>query len=96
MAEAASRPGGSSENYENYETVFTNAKAGMEAVDKEAVKKVVYEMSQGSRFFANEQRKDAAVKAKVDALRAARDAIPPPQLQQLERVSVHFSCQGPF
>ena len=29
----------------DYETVFTNAKAGMEGVDKEHVKKVVYEMS---------------------------------------------------
>lgn len=28
-----------------YETVFTNAKAGMNDVDKEKVKKIVYELS---------------------------------------------------
>ncbi len=29
----------------NYATVFTNAKAGMDGVDKDKVKKIVYEMS---------------------------------------------------
>lgn len=29
----------------NYETVFTNAKAGMAGVNKEHVKRIVYEMS---------------------------------------------------
>lgn len=28
-----------------YETVFTNSKAGMDSVDKEKVKRIVYEMS---------------------------------------------------
>lgn len=31
--------------WSNFETVFTNAKAGMGGVDKEHVKRVVYEMS---------------------------------------------------
>lgn len=33
---------------EDYETVFTNAKAGMDGVDREHVKRVVYEMSKAS------------------------------------------------
>ena len=31
--------------WSNFETVFTNAKAGMAGVDKEHVKRIVYEMS---------------------------------------------------
>ena len=31
--------------WSNFETVFTNAKAGMGGVDKEHVKRIVYEMS---------------------------------------------------
>lgn len=42
-------PGPSAPNeqgdWKQYETVFTNAKAGMDTVDKERVKRVVYEMS---------------------------------------------------
>lgn len=33
------------EQWSNFETVFTNAKAGMAGVDKEHVKRIVYEMS---------------------------------------------------
>ena len=36
------------EAWEEYETVFTNAKAGMACVDKEHVKRIVYEMSKVS------------------------------------------------
>eukprot|EP00897_Mesotaenium_endlicherianum_P007474 jgi/Mesen1/6755/ME000344S06036 len=41
----------------------------MDGVDKEKVKKVVYEMSKGSRYFVNEQRKEAAVKEKVERMK---------------------------
>jgi hypothetical protein len=41
----------------DYATVFTNAKAGMDGVDKEKVKQVVYEMSKDSPHFHEEQRK---------------------------------------
>lgn len=40
---------------QDYATVFTNAKAGMAGVDKEHVKRVVYEMSKDSPHFKNEQ-----------------------------------------
>ncbi len=35
--------------WSNFETVFTNAKAGMAGVDKERVKRIVYEMSKVRR-----------------------------------------------
>jgi len=35
--------------WSNFETVFTNAKAGMSGVDKDHVKRVVYEMSKVSQ-----------------------------------------------
>ena len=42
----------------------------MEGVDKEKVKRVIYEMSKGSKFFENEQKKEAITKLKVEHLRA--------------------------
>jgi hypothetical protein len=66
----------------DYDTVFTNSKAGMDEVDKDYVKGVVYEMSKDSNFFKNEQRKNEentkrnlALKQRLEALsRAELDA----------------------
>ncbi|TKY71239.1 DNA polymerase kappa [Spatholobus suberectus] len=55
--------------WQSYHTVYTAAKAGMEGVDKEKVQRVVYEMSKGSKYFQNEERKDAFIKQKIDNLR---------------------------
>ncbi|KAH0872366.1 hypothetical protein HID58_069728 [Brassica napus] len=55
--------------WESYNTVFTNAKAGMEGVDKEKVQRVVYEMSKGSKYFQNEERKEALMKQKIEHMR---------------------------
>ncbi|XP_020234635.1 DNA polymerase kappa isoform X1 [Cajanus cajan] len=55
--------------WQSYHTVYTTAKAGMEGVDKEKVQRVVYEMSKGSKYFQNEERKDAYIKQKIDNLR---------------------------
>ncbi|GJM95915.1 hypothetical protein PR202_ga12708 [Eleusine coracana subsp. coracana] len=41
----------------------------MEGVDKENVQKVIYEMSKGSKYFENEQRKEALTKQKIEHLR---------------------------
>ena len=41
----------------DYETVFTNSKAGMDGVDKDYVKKVVFEMSRSSDFSATSSAK---------------------------------------
>lgn len=42
----------------------------MEGVDKEKVQKIVYEMSKGSKYFENEERKEAFIKQKIDNMRA--------------------------
>ncbi|KAG7600021.1 DNA polymerase Y-family little finger domain [Arabidopsis suecica] len=59
----------SSRPWESYNTVFTNAKAGMEGVDKEKVQRIVYEMSKGSKYFQNEERKEALMKQKIEHMR---------------------------
>lgn len=42
---------------------------GMEGVDKEKVQRIVYEMSKGSKFFQNEERKEALMKQKIEHMR---------------------------
>lgn len=44
--------------------------AGMEGVDKEKVQRIVYEMSKGSKYFENEERKEAYMKQKIDNMLA--------------------------
>lgn len=43
---------------------------GMDGVDKEKVQRIVYEMSKGSKYFENEQRKEAYIKGKIENMRA--------------------------
>ncbi|XAR52929.1 DNA-directed DNA polymerase [Bertholletia excelsa] len=62
--------GDSSRPWQSYHTVYTNAKAGMEGVDKERVQRIVYEMSKGSKYFENEERKEAYMKQKIEKMRA--------------------------
>ncbi|XP_055815975.1 DNA polymerase kappa isoform X2 [Solanum dulcamara] len=59
----------SSRPWESYHTVFTTAKAGMEGVDKEKVQRIVYEMSKGSKYFENEEKKEAYTKQKIENMR---------------------------
>ncbi|XP_010905640.2 DNA polymerase kappa isoform X1 [Elaeis guineensis] len=56
--------------WQSYHTAYTNAKAGMEGVDKEKVQRIIYEMSKGSKYFENEKRKEAYIRQKVENLRA--------------------------
>ncbi|RHN53241.1 putative DNA-directed DNA polymerase [Medicago truncatula] len=61
---------GSDDNrWQSYNTVYTSAKAGMEGVDKEKVQRIVYEMSKGSKYFQNEERKESFIKYKVQNMR---------------------------
>ncbi|KAJ8530000.1 hypothetical protein K7X08_036835 [Anisodus acutangulus] len=62
-------PSSSSRPWQSYHTVFTNAKAGMEGVDKEKVQRIVYEMSKGSKYFENEVKKEAYTKQKIENMR---------------------------
>ncbi|VFQ78262.1 unnamed protein product [Cuscuta campestris] len=60
----------SSRPWQSYHTVYTNAKAGMEGVDKEKVQRILYEMSKGSKYFENEERKEAEMKQKIENMRS--------------------------
>ena len=42
----------------------------MDGVDKEKVQRTVYEMSKGSKYFENEERKEAFIRQKIDNMRA--------------------------
>ncbi|XP_042509308.1 DNA polymerase kappa-like [Macadamia integrifolia] len=61
---------GAARPWQSYHAVYTNAKAGMDGVDKEKVQRIVYEMSKGSKYFENEERKEAFIRQKVDNMRA--------------------------
>ena len=56
---------GSSSSSGIQDTLFTHAKAGMEDVDREKIKRLVHEMSKDSAFFVEQQRRDAKVEQRV-------------------------------
>ena len=69
----------------DYNTVFTNAKAGMDDVDKEYVKSVVYTMSKDSNFFKNEQRKNNENTKNIEALKLRLNALTAAQLESAQK-----------
>ena len=69
----------------DYETVFTNAKAGMDDVDKDYVKRVVYEMSKDSNFFKNEQRKNEENARRNQELKQKLEALSPSELDVAQK-----------
>lgn len=81
MIDSSSRP------WESYHTVYTNAKAGMEGVDKEKVQRVVYEMSKGSKYFENEERKEAYMKQKIENMRAQRAKLKATDISHHQRIA---------
>lgn len=42
---------------------------GMDGVDKEKVQRIVYEMSKGSKYFENEERKEALMRQRTENMR---------------------------
>ncbi|XP_059647891.1 DNA polymerase kappa [Cornus florida] len=70
MAKSETSGGDTSRPWQSYHTAFTNAKAGMDGVDKERVQRVVYEMSKGSKYFENEKRKEVFIKQKIENMHA--------------------------
>ncbi|XP_074345062.1 DNA polymerase kappa isoform X1 [Apium graveolens] len=78
---ASSRP------WQTYHTVFTNAKAGMEGVDKEKVQRIVYEMSKGSKFFENEARKEADMKVKIENMRLQYSKLTASDISHYQKVA---------
>jgi hypothetical protein len=67
-----------------FTNAFTNAKAGMEGVDREMVKRVVHDMSVNSAHFATESRKEAAVEAKILAMKKRAASIRPSALATIK------------
>lgn len=63
---------------------------GMEGVDKEKVQKVIYEMSKGSKYFENEQRKEAITKQKIDHLRAQCAKLTDNDISHFQKVKSFF------
>lgn len=55
--------------------VFSAAKAGMQGVDRDRVNQVVYEMSKGSRFMANQERLDQALQQRLAGFRERMEAL---------------------
>ena len=73
--------------WSDYNTVFTNNKAGMDMVDKDHVKRVVFEMSKGSAHFKNEQRKEAAVLERIERMHAQLQSFTPAEISARERAA---------
>ncbi|OWM64784.1 hypothetical protein CDL15_Pgr028501 [Punica granatum] len=73
--------------WQSYNTVYTNAKAGMEGVDKEKVQRVVYEMSKGSKYFENEARKEAEMRQKIERMRAQCEKLSAAELAHFQMLA---------
>ncbi|KAG2446814.1 hypothetical protein HYH02_008374 [Chlamydomonas schloesseri] len=71
---------GAAPAWKDYQTVFTNAKAGMDGVDKARVQQIVWEMSKDSAHFKNEQRKQAGVLERIERMKQRSDALTPAEL----------------
>jgi DNA polymerase kappa len=58
----------------------------MDGVDKEKVQRIVYEMSKGSKYFENEERKEAFMRHKIDNMRAQCAKLTPLDISQFQKV----------
>ena len=58
----------------------------MEGVDKEKVQRIVYEMSKGSKYFENEERKEVIIREKIEKMRARCMQLTATDLSQYQKV----------
>lgn len=58
----------------------------MDGVDKEKVQRVVYEISKGSKYFENEERKEACMKQKIENMRAQCAKLKATDLSHYQKV----------
>ncbi|PKA54295.1 DNA repair protein REV1 [Apostasia shenzhenica] len=61
---------------------------GMDGVDKEKVQRIVYEMSKGSKYFENEQRKEALVKQKIENMCAKVKKLTEEDISHFQMIAV--------
>ncbi|XP_021892304.1 DNA polymerase kappa [Carica papaya] len=73
--------------WQSYHTVYTSAKAGMDGVDKEKVQRIVYEMSKGSKYFENEERKEAFIRQKIEHMRARCAKLTAAEISHYQKVA---------
>ncbi|KAL4615236.1 hypothetical protein ACB092_07G109100 [Castanea dentata] len=73
--------------WQSFHTVYTNAKAGMDGVNKEKVQRIVYDMSKGSKYFENEERKEAFMRQKIDNMCAHCAKLTPADISQYQKVA---------
>lgn len=60
----------------------------MDGVDKEKVQRIVYEMSKGSKYFQNEERKEAFIRHKIDNLRTQCAKLKQADLSHYQKVNI--------
>lgn len=60
----------------------------MAGVDKEKVQRVVYEMSKGSKYFENEERKEAFIRQKIEHMRGRRAKLTPADISHYQKVCI--------
>lgn len=60
--------------------------SGMEGVDKEKVQRIVYEMSKGSKYFENEERKEAYMKQKIESMQVQLAKLTPYDISNYQKV----------
>lgn len=63
---------------------------GMDGVDKEKVQKVVYEMSKGSKYFENEERKEALMSQKIENMRERRKKLSAADISHYQKVCFYI------
>ncbi|CAI9769996.1 unnamed protein product [Fraxinus pennsylvanica] len=73
--------------WQSYHTAYTNAKAGMEKVDKDKVQRIVYEMSKGSKYFENEEKKEAYMKQKIENMRVQCAKLAAADLNHYQKIA---------
>lgn len=59
---------------------------GLEGVDKEKAHRIVYEMSKGSKYFQNEERKEALMKQKMEHMRDRSAKLSSSDLSNYQKV----------
>lgn len=64
----------------------------MDGVDKEKVQRIVYEMSKGSKYFENEQRKEAFTRQKIESMRAQYAKLTAADISHYQTVQVKWNC----
>lgn len=65
----------------------------MEGVDKEKVQRIIYEMSKGSKYFENEERKDAFIKQKIENMRAQFAKLTASEISHYQKVFCEENAQ---